>query len=107
MRLAAVYFDDTVCIPGGKDVGGGMARQDLRDSCFHANDGWSINEIRDGVFVLHREGMAEAATVGGYGYTYTMAPPEPENITPVVHLSREEMQAMYTGPEQKPKRRRK
>jgi hypothetical protein len=78
VKLSAVYFDDTVCIPGGKDVGGGMSRQDLRDSTFLAAEGWDIglctSECGNGVhFSLWREGMAAAAIVGGYGYTYIAA----------------------------------
>jgi hypothetical protein len=79
MKLAAVYFDDTVCIPGGKDVGGGASRQDLRESTFSAADGWSIH-LRaqpargDGpvavYFELWREGMPAPAFVGGYGFTF-------------------------------------
>jgi hypothetical protein len=75
MKLSSVYFDDTVCIPGGKDVGGGLARHDLRESSFHASDGWSIEDIGGGEFRLHREGMERPCIVGGYGYT-RVAPPE-------------------------------
>lgn len=81
MRLASIYFDDTVCIPGGKDVGGGLARQDLRDSAFHAADGWSIEMLRDTMYVTFRikcEGMTEAALIGGYGYTAVPAAESPE-----------------------------
>jgi hypothetical protein len=78
MRLSAVYFDDTVCIPGGKDVGGGMARQDLRESTFSAADGWDITMLTEGGvhFSIFREGMERACIIGGYGYTYVTAPPK-------------------------------
>jgi hypothetical protein len=73
MRLSAVYFDDTVCIPGGKDVGGGASRQDLRESTFSAADGWSIERESPGVYSLHREGMKARVYVEGYGSTYVPA----------------------------------
>jgi hypothetical protein len=73
MKLAAVYFDDTVCIPGGKDIGGGMARQDLRESTFSAADDWDLWYLGEDKFSVHREGMPGVCIVGGYGYTYVVA----------------------------------
>jgi hypothetical protein len=70
MKLAAVYFDDTVCIPGGKDVGGGASRQDLRESTFSAADGWQIDWDGHVLFTIWREGMPSVAKVGGYGFTF-------------------------------------
>jgi hypothetical protein len=85
MKLAAVYFDDTVCIPGGKDVGGGMARQDLRESSFHAEDGWTIEDIGGGEFRLSREGMDRPCIVGGYGYTRVVeVEPGHEAVSPML-----------------------
>lgn len=69
MKLAAVYFDDTVVIPGAKDIGGGTF-QDLRESSFHASDGWDIDWDGRVLFTLWREGMANVAKVGGYGFTF-------------------------------------
>jgi hypothetical protein len=91
MKLAAVYFDDTVCIPGGKDVGGGASRQDLRESSFSAADGWDLWLVGEDKFSVHREGMASVCIVGGYGYTYVVAewpgsqevaPPDPASVSP-------------------------
>jgi len=73
MKLAALYFDDTVVIPGAKDLGAGTPRQDLRESTFHASEGWQLDEVEDDVFRIWREGMPSACIVGGYGYTYVIA----------------------------------
>lgn len=80
IKLAAVTFDDIVVIPLGKDVGGGLARQDLRESSFRAEDGWRIGlttvfrSISSSVvFEIWREGMPRPAFVGGYGHTYVEA----------------------------------
>lgn len=69
MKLASVYFDDNVCIPGGKDTGGGV-RHDLRESSFHASDGWDIEWDGHVLFTLWHEGMPTPARVGGYGFTF-------------------------------------
>ena len=74
MKLAAVYFDDTVVIPGGKDLGSGQKRQDLRESTFHASEGWDLERVEPGVYRLRCEGMAEPAYVEGYGSTFVKAP---------------------------------
>lgn len=80
MKLASVYFDDIVVIPGGKDNGSGEGLQPLRESSFHAADGWSITMLTApaGVsFSLFREGMPAPVTVGGYGFSYVAASEEP------------------------------
>lgn len=74
MKLAAVYFDDTVCIPSGKDVGGGVSRQDLRESTFSAADGWELRRVEKGVYSLWREGMERPKFVEGYGSTFDVEP---------------------------------
>lgn len=71
MKLAALYLDDIVVIPGGAEVGHGQARVDCRDTSFHSEAGWSIEMPSPGVFTLHRPGMAQPVYVGGYGYAYT------------------------------------
>ncbi len=72
MKLASVYFDDHVVIPGGKDLGGGLARSDLREASFHAADGWDI-EWDGALFTLWCEGMPRPVKVGGYGFTFVEA----------------------------------
>lgn len=84
MKLSAVYFDDTVVIPGGKDLGSGQPRQDLRESSFHAVDGWEIEEVREGVFRLFQVGMVKPCMVGGYGYTVVEADRVPDAEPPTI-----------------------
>lgn len=83
MKLASLYLDDTVVIHLGKDVGGGLPRQHVRDSSFQEADGWDIRETLPGTFSICREGMPKPVTIGGYGYSYVRAddpapPPEPK-----------------------------
>lgn len=97
MKLAAVYFDDNVVIPGAKDTGGGMY-QDLRESCFHAVDGWTIRRHCAQVYSLWREGMSEPAFVEGYGSTFRL------DVAPNTEA---EAWASYAKPEPEAKRPRK
>lgn len=73
MKIVSLHLDDMVVISLGKSVGTDQARVDLRDSSFHAADGWDIRETLPGVFSLVCEGMPEPVTVGGYGYSYVRA----------------------------------
>jgi hypothetical protein len=72
--IRVVHFSGAVTIPGGADYGAGAPRGDLRDQSFAAADGWDIREVLPGVFSLHRAGMPEPCTVGGYGYSVVTAP---------------------------------
>lgn len=80
-KLSALYLDDIVVIPAGKDMGAGQARTDLRDSSFHESEGWDIRETLPGVFSVLCDGMPSPVAIGGYGYSYVRAveaPPPPE-----------------------------
>ena len=76
MKLATLNLDDMVVIPGGKRLGEDTFT-DLRDSVFRAADGWEIHETLPGTFSVTCAHMAEAVTIGGYGYTYTRAKVDP------------------------------
>lgn len=73
MKLDALVFDDTVTVFAGKDVGGGLSRQDLRESSFRAEDGWSLLRLEKGVYSIHRDGMPKATIAEGYGASYLEA----------------------------------
>ncbi len=75
--ITAVYFDAQIVVPQGKSNGEGLPRVDLRETSFHASDGWDIRETLPGVFSLHIEGMTSPCTVGGYGYSYVQKHEEP------------------------------
>ncbi len=80
MKLSAVYFDDTVVIPGGKDTGSAQPRQDLRESSFHASEGWTLERVERGVYRIWSEGMPKPAHVEGYGSTYVEADRAPGSV---------------------------
>jgi hypothetical protein len=79
--IASIFFDDQIVVPQGKDLGGGVARQSLREFSFHADEGWQILEALPGTFTLWHEGMDHPVTVGGYGYSLVRVPdvePKPD-----------------------------
>jgi hypothetical protein len=83
MKLATLYFDDHVVIPGGRQLGDMTG--ELRSDAFRSVDGWDIHETLPGVFSLVAPWMTEPVTIGGYGYSYTRAPIEPvDTEAPVV-----------------------
>jgi hypothetical protein len=73
VKLAALWLDDVVVIPGAKDNGAGEPRQPLREQAFEASDGWELDFDGYGGFRIWREGMAAPVIVGGYGYSYVRA----------------------------------
>lgn len=101
MRLACLYLDDVVVVPGAKDNGAGLPRSDLRESSFHEAEGWDIYKVAPNEFTLWREGMPKTVHVEGYARTYTMSE-LPEGITPVTFVDRDELAAQY--PKRKGKR---
>lgn len=76
MKIASLWLDDIVVVPGGRELGGDH-RTDLRDASFHASEGWQIHETSSpGVFTVQREGMTDPVIIGGYGYSYVKAADE-------------------------------
>lgn len=73
-RLRELHLDCAIVIPGAKNIAGGVNR--ITEQAFHIEDGWDVRETLPGVFSISRDDMAEAVTVGGYGYTYVRAEPE-------------------------------
>ncbi len=73
MKLASLFLDDIVSVPGAKDGGTGTPRQTLMDSSFHASDGWDIERVERGVYRLFREPMQKPATIEGYGASWIAA----------------------------------
>ena len=71
--ITALHLDDYVVVPGGKDLGSGVGRQDLRQTSFARDDGWDIREVLPGVFSVYQAGMLAPVTIGGYGYSYASA----------------------------------
>lgn len=73
MKLSALWLDDVIVIPDGKDNGAGEPRQPLREQAFMAADGWELDFDGYGGFRIWRDGMAAAVIVGGYGYSFVRA----------------------------------
>jgi hypothetical protein len=76
MKLSRLCLGDLVCIPLGKDSGSAVPRSDLRESSFSAADGWDLEMVTPGVFVVLRDGMPEPVTIGSSDYTYVEMPPK-------------------------------
>lgn len=72
MKLAALYFDDQVVIPGYVAVSGGTSQ--YRDTTFHADEGWDIQRVERGVFRIWREGMPAPVMLEGYGASWVEMP---------------------------------
>ena len=78
MKLRELHLDDIVVIPGAVDIAGGTAQK--REQSFHADDGWTLQEVTPGVFSVHREDMPAPVFVGGYGYSFVPMAEEPKPV---------------------------
>lgn len=101
--IASIWFDDVVVIRGGQDYG--AHRGDLREQSFHAEDGWRIEERTKGEFQLWIAGMDRAVYVGGYGYSYILAPTLDVGVSDDQTSS--EVQALEASPEPTTGKRRR
>lgn len=82
MMIACLYLDDMIVIPGGR-LTGDVSRADLRECVFRASDGWTLTEVTPGRFEIRAPWLDGAVVVGGYGYSYTLAPDAPAVVTPI------------------------
>ncbi len=73
VKLSSRCLDDIVAIPGAKDMGSAETPQVLRESSFHASDGWDIERVQIGAYRLFREPMKKPCTIEGYGATWVAA----------------------------------
>lgn len=74
MTIAWLRLDDIIVIPDGLRTGD-ISRADLSECVFRAVDGWTIVEVAPGRFELRADWMIDGpVTIGGYGYTYGLAP---------------------------------
>ncbi len=73
MKLASIWFDDIISVPGGKDGGSGTPRQTLMEQSFHASDGWEIERVGPLMYRLFREPMLRPATIEGYPASWLAA----------------------------------